>query len=434
MILKLKTYLKKILPEPITLYLRLLAIIIRKITLRIKIKQAESKHRVALQKILGKEKNKIAFLLINVDSWKYDSLYFEFFSNDRFDPVVIICPFTSKGDSFMKAQLQRSIEFCKERGYNFYVAYSNNKTVDIKKILNLDIVFFSNPNNLTEKKLLIGNFSDVLTCYLPYSFRISNFYTYEYDADLLNLVWIQYCETSIHKKISEQFSKNKGRNVVVSGYPHFERLCLKMQQEEKKLIVRKKKIIWAPHWTIKGFQDTGLDWACFLDYCSLFLEIADSYATKIDFVMKPHPFLKIILEDSVWGRDKTNCYFKMWEDKKNCQIVEGDYTDLFVESDALIHDSGSFMAEYLMVNKPIAYTVNCRNYLDRFNQFGKIVIDCHEIVTCEEELFAFIERVANGEDLLEKQRDAVLSKHLSVNDGRPSQNIVKDIIRKIDGQ
>jgi hypothetical protein len=392
--------------------------------------KAEIKHQNSLKKLKGEKKLKVAFLFINVDIWKYDTLYCEFSNNDRFEPIVVVCPFISEGDDFLKLELKRSVQYCQEKGYDYFIAYRNNQAIDIKKEMDIDIVFFSNPNKHTSKEFLIDNFKNKLSCYISYSFRVSNYYKYEYDVDLLNLVWITFCETEIHKKLSEKYAKNSGKNVVVTGYPHLENFDKQRSKRTEKFSQR-KRIIWAPHWTIKSFQNTGHDWACFLDYSDFFLEISDLYSDKIEFIMKPHPFLKKILTDKVWGKTKTDNYFKKWDKNENRRIVEGDYVNLFLESDALIHDSGGFMVEYLIVNKPVAYTANCDNFIERFNPFGKIALNCHTIVTCEKNLRNFIENVIQNEDPLRSKREDVLNRYLNLSDRKPSKNIINEILRRI---
>jgi hypothetical protein len=56
-------------------------------------------------------------------------------------------------------------------------------------------------------------------------------------------------------------------------------------------------------------------------------------------------------QDPNWGSEKTTAYYDKWDNLDNGQFKSGDYVDLLT-SDALIHDCGSFMAEYLVVGKP----------------------------------------------------------------------------------
>lgn len=381
------------------------------------IKRAPSRHRKALEIIRKKEKIKVAFFLINVDTWKYDSVYWAFENSSRFIPTVVICPFISRGDDFMGKEIQKCIEFCIKSGYRFMETFEGLNHVDVKKKLNPDIVFFTNPNPLTFPEFLIENYSDKLTCYVPYSFRIDTLYEYEYNSRFVNITWKNFYESAIHKKIAQEYSRNKGENVVSLGFPHLDRFFNCGESNVWKNSTKaKKKIIWAPHWTIKGYQNTGLDWSCFLVFCKTFIELAKKYEDQVQFAIKPHPFLKNILsDDNLWGELETVKYFELWNQTSNLQFVEGDYLELFVQSDALIHDSGSFMVEYLMVNKPMAYTFSDRSPKDKFNELGCTAFDVHVPIQTDVDLEQFILDVINGNDLKKVVREKLINTHLNYN-------------------
>ena len=156
--------------------------------LNLGIRKTRKHHERSVSRLRNQSKIKVAFFLINVDSWKLDSIYWAMWGEGRFEPVVVICPFLAKGQAFLDAELRKAKEFCKEKNYNFIVAYneSHSRSIDIKEDIKPDIVFFTNPNKLTSPKLQIFNYLDTLTCYVPYSFRIDRLYKYEFDNALVN--------------------------------------------------------------------------------------------------------------------------------------------------------------------------------------------------------------------------------------------------------
>lgn len=401
---------------------------------KIKITRIQARYNKIKDKIKDKEKINIVFLLLNLDTWKYDSLYWAFLKNTKFIVNVVICPVITKGESFMLSDLQRSIAYCKNKGYRYTNAYieSNKSLRNIKEELKPDIVFFSNPNSLTNQEFLIDSFLDTLTCYVPYSFRIDTLYNYGYNNKLVNLTWKNYYESIFHLDIAKNYATNKGRNVVISGHPHLDSFNKESINVWKSQVGKKKKIVWGPHWTIKGFQETGLDWSCFLDYADFFIELAEKYKNDLQFALKPHPFLKTLLEkDELWGKEKTANYFNLWETLENCQIVNGDYTNLFAESDALIHDSGAFMVEYLVLNKPVAYTLNDREPENSFNEFGKRAFKLHEVIKNQNQLEHFIKTVIDEKDTKRIDREEFVSNYLRKGSEKSSDNIVCDIIKSL---
>ena len=62
-----------------------------------KYKKVRRNQKEIVRKLEKKNKLKIAFFLLNTDTWKLDSLYWSFHNHPRFEPIVIICPFIGKG-------------------------------------------------------------------------------------------------------------------------------------------------------------------------------------------------------------------------------------------------------------------------------------------------------------------------------------------------
>lgn len=61
----------------------------------------------------------------------------------------------------------------------------------------------------------------------------------------------------------------------------------------------------------------------------------------------------------------------------NSMLSEGDYIDLFLSSDGIIHDSGSFIAEYLYTRKPALHTMTNPKTYEEFNEIGKQCLDVY---------------------------------------------------------
>lgn len=400
----------------------------------------KKKQRILIENLKNVKVIDVGFFFINVDIWKLDSVYWAFEKDENFRPVIVICPFLGKGEEFTLNELEKSVNYCDKRGYEYVIGFNKSKlkSLNIKEKYDFSIIFFTNPNNLTSKEFLISSHLDKLTCYVPYSFRIDTLYDYGYNNNLVNLTWLNFYETKIHRKLATKHAFNKGENVFVSGFPHLDGFNEKEDVDRSSDILIKtnerkvKKIIWAPHWTIKGYQKTGLDWSCFLDYSHFFLELAEKYSNEIYISLKPHPFLrKTLNQEELWGKVKTDEYFRRWENLENCEVVNGDYKELFMESDALIHDSGSFIVEYLTLNKPTAYTINDDGIDKRFNEFGYKALSCHSLIRTSQELENFIVNVINDNDLLKLEREKIVREEGLKSDTLAAVKIVEYIKSKI---
>lgn len=386
MIGKIATTLKRV--SPVFLYnglrvlyrwLKPILKLLHAIYFKIKLKKVQANHKKALEKVRKKEKIKVAFILIHESVWKYDGLYKLMEQDDRIDPIVIVCPYTAFGDDIMfREMIQTNSNFI-AKGYNVTLAFNetNQTWLNIKETIKPDIVFFTNPWNLTRPEYLITNFLDTLTCYVPYGFKNSYLYQAHFNGIMQNFVWKFFLETEIHKKLSKKYARNNSSNTLVTGYPGMDKF-LNEDYEPKDVWKNKdknlKKIIWAPHHTIPGMGAT-LDYSTFLIYAESMLELANKYKNSIQIAFKPHPVLRGKLSKSeVWGVEKTNKYYETWKNLPNGGLHEGDYIDLFFTSDGMVHDSSSFVIEYFYTKKPVMFLINDDTISDRFNEVGKIAL------------------------------------------------------------
>ena len=237
----------------------------------------------------------------------------------------------------------------------------------------------------------------------------------------------------MHRDYARNASRCKGRNVVATGYPAIEGLidghepsfdAWKIKDKEI------KRIIWAPHHTIEPVGN--FSYSCFMDYADFMLDMADKYKEEVQFVFRPHPHLRKKL-DLMWGKEKTDAYYSRWQKGTNTAFVEGGYEDLFLSSDAMIHDSGSFTVEYLFVNKPVMRTMNRIPLEEQFNDFTLKCLKNYYLANTHQQVEGFIVDVISGRDPLKEQRTAFVNDVLMPN-GIPSQSILDDILDSIDRQ
>lgn len=370
-------------------------------------------------KILTKQKINILFLVIHTSIWQYDDLYKKFLSNKLFNPTIAIVPYTMYGDKIMVEDINNTFKYFLKKKYNVINTY-NNKTktfIDIKEKLKPDIIFFTNPHKITKDKYYINNFyQDTLTCYVPYGIMTANIEQLQYNQEFHNIVWKNFYETKIHKKLAKKYADNKGKNVIITGYPRcdvFLNPNYKPKNVWKKTNKKLKRVIWAPHHTIEK-NNKELGYSNFLKYHQIMLDIAKKYKKQIQFAFKPHPILIAKLKEHPdWGEYKTSEYCKKWKKNKNTQIELDDYTDLFLTSDAMIMDSISFISEYLFINKPCLFMIKDKTISKKFNEFGLLVFKHLYKSYNTNDIYNFInEIVLKEKDYKKKQRQNFFNKYL----------------------
>jgi CDP-glycerol glycerophosphotransferase (TagB/SpsB family) len=86
-------------------------------------------------------------------------------------------------------------------------------------------------------------------------------------------------------------------------------------------------------------------------------------------------------------------------------LNEGEYLDLFFTSDAMIHDSGSFLIEYLYTKKPVMFLRSDNSIEERFNEVGKMALSKIYQGKNKEDLESFVQEVIiGGRDLMANER------------------------------
>lgn len=438
MLLLIKKVLKKILPQFLTNILKAVSLHIKNIAFKLKINRINSKHKKAIRQIKRKSKIRVVFLLIHHTAWKYEGVYRLMEKDERFDPIVVICPFITLGHDFMIKALNQSFDTFKKKDYQVIKALDETTGLwlNVKAELNPEIVCFTNPWNITRPEYQIRNFLDTLTCYVPYGYETSHLHEAYYNGEMMNLVWKFFIENNIHKELSLKYSRNKSTNVVVTGYPGMDKFSLLnvrpndvWKLKDKKI----KRIIWAAHHTIPG-MGASLDYSTFLDCSEIMLQIADQFKEDIQIAFKPHPKLRENLSnEEVWGKFKTDEYYQKWSELDNGQLEEGDYMDLFFTSDAIIHDCGSFVIEYLYTGKPVLYLFRDDQITERFNEVGKMAISTFYPGKNNQAIEKFISEVVIGNhDSLKAERNYFFEAVIKLpNNITASENIFKSIVSEI---
>ena len=383
---------------------------LRDVSFNYQFKKTQLNHKNALIKIRKKERIKVVFFLIHESVWKYEELYKLMEKDNRFDPIVVVCPYITFGEETMLREMRQTFNAFINRNYNVIKTLNEEtgKWINVNKEIQPDIIFFTNPWKITRSDYLLQNYKDTLTCYVPYGFKNSYLYEAHFNKEMQNFVWKFFLETDIHKKLSQQYSRNKSVNTLVTGYPGMDKFLQKDYQSVDVWKIKDKKIkriIWAPHHTIPGMGAT-LDYSTFLKYYDFMFEIAVKYQDTVQIAFKPHPVLRAKLsKEEVWGKEKTDKYYQKWAGLSNGQLHEGEYIDLFLTSDGMIHDSSSFVIEYLYTNKPVMFLAQDELIADRFNEIGKMALSNLYLGKSQEDIEKFIINViVDGNDLMQKDR------------------------------
>ena len=116
----------------------------------------------------------------------------------------------------------------------------------------------------------------------------------------------------------------------------------------------------------------------------------------------------------------------------NAQLESGEFVDLFMTSDAMIHDSGSFCVEYHYSGNPVMYIAkNFEEQVAEKGEFGQLAMRQHYVGKDENDILRFIERVVlQGDDPMKESRRRFVEQYLIPPHGKTVTENTMDILLK----
>lgn len=306
-----------------------------------------------------KKEIKVLFIAFNLPNWKHDSLFRAMQVNSRFSPSILIVPEMQVTELEQREQKMRMLmEYCRQNNYPFFTLCNTDGDTRGKTIpLEYDILIYAKPYlGAVPASLDYPLYRDRLLLSIHYA-------CHSVDADWAcnqpyqKWAWMDFYENDSTAKGSALYKECGKRNNVVTGLPVFDAFMLPPTANPWKAQSRNsKKIIWAPHWTIPTSKSWLGCYSNFLNMAEPMRILAESTQGTFQWAFKPHPLLKHALYTHPdWGKTKTDAYWEWWAMQINTQLEEGEYTDLFQTSDAMIHDSCSFSCEYHFTGKPVLF-------------------------------------------------------------------------------
>lgn len=367
-------------------------------------------------KIRKKDNITVVFVLESLSTWKTESLFQLMVTHKRFNPIILITYNNAEDDRNILAQ------YCQEKGYSHFVE-TGQKNEKLWNRFHPDIILYQKPYD--------GQFTSNLQslfCYITYGFHAS-IEDWSTKTPLFYNCWQIYYENATLRKQYAKLLNAKIPNTFATGLPMMDELLISknnVPNQWKSHSHEKKRIIYAPHHSIN--PENWWQSATFLEIGEEILLIAEKYSNQIQWAFKPHPLLRYKL-NKIWGKDRTDKYYQRWTEMEWSQYEEGKYLGLFKHSDAMIHDCGSFILEYLYTGNPVMYLVKDENIDSKWNETYQKAYHLHYKAKTKEEIERFIQNVISGKDNLKAKREAFMDENLIPPFGQTaSQNIIDCIL------
>lgn len=388
-------------------------------------------HERLLRRIRKKGFASVVFIVSSLPMWRGQAFLDLLLVDSRFKVTVVLFPFASYSPEAKKESLQQLHGFFDGKDVTF-IDLENNESpgLYLREVLNPDLLFYPQ-----QYYSLYGNdldsfmFEDKLLCFIPYSLNIIQ-EPWIFNQRFSNVAWRLFYPTVFDKESGEQYALNKGRNIRIVGNPTADLFLADNHIDTWKPSEQsKKRIIWAPHFSIN--EGGSIHRGSFLLIHDEMLKIAKRYSDAAQFVFKPHPRLATELyQHPDWGKERTDTYYQKWATGENTQLEIGNYIDLFMTSDAMIHDCVSFTAEYHYSQKPVLFiTQDFEEVRYQLNELGSQALEAHYIGFESKDILSFIDNVVlKGIDPLTEKRRAFYNQYLLP---PGSQSVAKNIYLEI---
>lgn len=403
-------------------------------------------------------KNYVVFVITRVSLLSiFEGIYRKFESNEKFQPIFFIAgePIshlsvtnpTEYYRKFPKHQLYPTHTFdsvkesCEKKGYKYILGLDYNYEYNYIDELNPSLVFYCDlyDNYYLKKEwspLYICNYYKVI--YIHYGYLLTNLISDIYNKPAFVNSWRVFIESIDHLRLIENQKGKVPNNIIYKGYPkldlYYDRECSAIKIPD--VIINEKFIIYAPHWTI----DTDLNnkKTGFGNFLETYYEVIEMMKQNINlhWIFRPHPLLKAQLEFLLNERETQEIYSKFLE-LPNVHLYEGeDIIPLFMESEGILLDSISFMAEYIPTLKPIFFLDSGNSSL--FNFIGQNVYrTTYSIDSISNASKIIASVIIDGNDVKYNERLKMAEKllYLPTNQSKkPSELIYEQIIEDLENE
>lgn len=373
---------------------------------------------LSVKKIRNKKNIKVGFVLYDTSMWCGDELYNFFVNNKRFEPTVFLClrmdsEINDSNRDFFIKNLASEAEKLREHGLNVVVIEEKEAIVPEQDVLIYLTPYLSwlpsafRPRNITPNTLMT---------YILYGLDSSYHVTSSYSQKIFLVGWEIFFPSVITFDLYRELTITGMPRGFCSGYPRMDIFFDKKTKFEfdwKMARPDAKKIIWAPHWSIIG--GPAIKYATFQWNYQFMYEFAKAHP-EISWVVKPHPnlFYSAVNDGVFPSLEAFKEYLQAWDDLPNARVYTGGYyQDVFATSDGMIHDCGSFTAEYQYMHKPMIYLTRDTQ---KHNKLGEEILKVSYLVDGQDldGIAATVQKVfIEGNDDKADERKKLFDKYLN---------------------
>jgi hypothetical protein len=364
-------------------------------------------------------KIRVVFLGQNASVWnKLQSVYEKMVEDDRFEVSLLAIP-----EHITSVDTKSFDYFFRLYGDRVLNAYIEGRWLDLEG-LKPDYVFYQRPY---DQYLPMEYRSDVVSryakiCHVVYGYQVAK----TTESSVLNKrffrnVYMYFAENSIYYEMNRkrfQKSHKEGvRKTLNIGYPALEKFV--KQKEEPKAGEKKFHVLWTPRWT----EDKDCGGSNFITFKDKVLELVQN--KNIFLCFRPHPmtFDHFISVGRI-TREEVDRYVECYEKSEQMHYDNGaSYEKTFWNSDMLLTDVSSVIAEYFLTGKPVVY---CETGSVP-NQLLEEMMKVFYVVKTWEEAKEKVLALSQGIDPLKEERERKIGELMGSDFEHISQRFLEEI-------
>ncbi len=389
-------------------------------------------------KLARGERLRVAFLVCDASMFSAEPVFQAMSDDARFEPFIAVVPRVTRGEAFLRETLAKTLDTLTPR-YPGKVESLYDPEAKVRRSLagRADIVFTSIVySDQTFPEYTAWALSDqALLCCITYGYSglFSSNVARTIFLPEIAFMWRYFVSNPQTLALWTERNPILKETARLSGYAKMDRLAAVPRH-----VPRPKTVLISPHHSLsRSGEYGGLTLSTFLIHADLFLQLPKDYPS-VKFVFRPHPLLfPRLATGEWWGRAKTEAYRAALEALPNVEFQQGgDYFETFANSDALIHDCGSFLAEYFYTGKPQCYLLADKETEDReFLPFGRHLLDLTYKAYVADDVRAFLDDVVlGGKDVKKKARDAFAASDICCYYPHASDRVVAEVMASISGE
>lgn len=375
---------------------------------------------------------RVAFLVCDASMFSAEPVFVRMREDPAYECFIAVAPRVTRGETFLRETLSKTCDTLRGRyGDAVRVFYDTGKRRALPLEGEADIVFTS---IIYEEQSCPTFTVEAMSSYALVAL-ISYGYSGLFKANLEQTIFLPNIVFAWKYFVSNRdtldlWTGNNPQlegNISLSGYAKMDRLAGIGPDTGGE----RKKIILAPHHSLARGND-GLSLSNFLRLSDFFLTLPERYP-GIDFVFRPHPLLfPRLATGEWWGKERTLAYKEKISSFPNVEFQQGgDYFGTFARSSALIHDCGSFLAEYFYTSNPQCYILD-EGTEKQFLPFGRKLLAHTYRARTERDILDFIDRVVvEGDDPMKSDRDRFASESVCVSYPHAADRIIGEISKTL---